>query len=62
MKVSFSGNGRLTIKPENDLENYALRKWWDSWTEKKGDALLQLEITAEDNPNVTNIKHVQNND
>lgn len=47
MKTTIWSNGVLNIKPENSLEQYALRKWCD---DNKGvfDAPLSIELTIED--------------
>lgn len=41
MKVSLDAKGKMTITPENDLENYALNSWLRDWKEKK---IVVLEI------------------
>jgi hypothetical protein len=47
MKAEFTSYGRLTITPENELENYALQKWYQSYVEAREtvecDSVLHIE-------------------
>ena len=50
MLATMNSAGRIKITAETDLEQYALRKWWQDWQDKK--AFLQVEFVSELNPNV----------
>lgn len=42
MKVDIDQNGKLCISPENDLEGYALSKWYDDW--ESNNVVLCIEV------------------
>lgn len=50
MKASLDANGKLTILPENDTEEYALKKWWDDYanSEDGGNATLNILFREEE--------------
>ncbi len=37
MKVELKANGVMVVKPENELESYALRVWWKKHNEDRGE-------------------------
>ena len=43
MKATLNGNGQLNIKAENGIEEFALSKWFEDYTEKKGYCSLSIE-------------------
>jgi len=57
MKATISADGRMTVKAENDLEQYALRKWWSDWQANK--ATFSIEVVSESDPNETEFKQVR---
>lgn len=60
MKADINAEGRLTIRAETDLENYALTKWWGDWNDHK--VVLNIEVQHETNPNTKTFKQVKNAD
>ena len=60
MIVTFEGDGKLTIKPETDIENYALKHWWESWSNGSADAILEIALISDVAPNKTIFKEVKN--
>ena len=56
MKAKLDAFGQLTIYAENDLEQYALRKWWNDWQSKS--ATLHVAVMSETDPNTTHFKSV----
>lgn len=47
MQVEFKSNSTLSIVPENALENYALKKWFDGYT-SQGEECLNVDLFSED--------------
>ena len=45
MKTIFDADGRLTIKPEDGTEAYALKKWFESWSADEG-AILYVDYES----------------
>ncbi len=48
MKTTLDENGKLSIKPENGLECYALKLWWEDFNGKNFNpdrkAFIHLDI------------------
>lgn len=44
MKADITSKGHLIVYPENDLELYALRQWWDNFEKGKGESVLEFDI------------------
>ena len=51
MKVEITGLATLEITPENGLENYALKKWFEDYnssdTSKRMEAVLRVSFKRE---------------
>jgi len=49
MQVELKANGIMKVKPENELESYALRVWWAKHNEDKGngDEILVVDYKLE---------------
>lgn len=47
MKTEIKSNGQLIITPENELENYALKKWIDDFENNKEDSLVVVNFIEE---------------
>ncbi len=45
MKTEISRDGKLSIEPENDLESYALKKWYGEWG---SESVLHLIINGKE--------------
>jgi len=39
MKAEIKQNGNLIITPENEIENYALDKWWEGFNAKQKETI-----------------------
>lgn len=39
MNVEIKQNGNLVITPENEIENYALDKWWEGFMAKEKETI-----------------------
>lgn len=47
MKVTINQNGNLELTPETELENYALDKWYEGYT-NKGKETISVNLFVED--------------
>jgi len=59
MKATIGPTGQLSLKPESDIENYALSKWFDDWEEKK--VCLNVELIHPNCPNAKTVRNVKAN-
>ena len=50
MKVDFTDTATLNITPENSIENYALKKWYEAYTDttRRNMEALHVNLFAED--------------
>ena len=44
MKAMFFEDGHLSIQPDNEVEKYALNKWWHDWCFDRCKATLSVGI------------------
>lgn len=45
MKVDFKEMAKLVITPENETENYALKKWFEGYTnESPSEEILSIDL------------------
>ena len=43
MITTITEKGTLNIKPESELESFALKVWFDDYTKKEGNCSLSIE-------------------
>ncbi|MHB0978423.1 MAG: hypothetical protein ACYC1K_03440 [Minisyncoccota bacterium] len=56
MKATIDETGILRISPENALESFALRQWWNGWDKSTGTrktSTLDIELSHEAPTNET---------
>ena len=44
MKVDFTNTATLSITPENAVENYALKKWFEAYTDNTSEGIEALHV------------------
>ena len=54
MKATIEENGNLQLTPESHLENYALCKWYDGYTQNGEESLSILRFSEKNSKNCMN--------
>ena len=57
MKVTISAKGEMLISGEDELESYALNKWWEDWQAHK--ATLGVMFAHPTTPGAVTIGNVE---
>ena len=50
MKATIDKDGILQIKAQTSIESYALEKWWDGYSSKKGKESLSIDFLKRNPP------------